>query len=59
MAVNIKKEMKHVWKGHGADSEIEIFIYLFYFIYFECLKMMSSSPADPSPSSAGLRGCPL
>ena len=21
-AVNIKKEMKHVWKGHGADSEI-------------------------------------
>jgi len=21
-AVSIKKEMKHVWKGHGADSEI-------------------------------------
>jgi len=21
-AVNIKREMKHVWKGHGADSEI-------------------------------------
>ena len=21
-AVNIKKEMKHVWKGHGAVSEI-------------------------------------
>ena len=21
-AVNIKREIKHVWKGHGADSEI-------------------------------------
>jgi len=21
-AVNIEKEMKHAWKGHGADSEI-------------------------------------
>jgi len=21
-AVNIKKDMKHVWKGHGANSEI-------------------------------------
>jgi len=21
-AVNVKKEMKHVWKGHSADSEI-------------------------------------
>ena len=21
-AANIQKEMKHVWKGHGADSEI-------------------------------------